>query len=154
MSFSLPNSVAEDRHIKTKRLCIPFSITAHATPASKTLSTDAAGVLILSAEGLTATATAADSGTNFTTESDSDGIFGLLVTGLGIVTKVLEASVKGTAVSAINTMSTGTCAVTLKGASSTGVTASGNVAVSVDSNQDISSQSVSGILVLEVLCEV
>ena len=131
-----------DHSLKSRRLIIPFSITGHASPASKSHATDVPSALILSTEGKTATATAADSGCNFTTESDSDGIFGILVKNVGTVKKLLDVGV-------VN-LSAGTASVSRKGASSTGVTASGNIAVSVDSNQALTSD-LSGHLVIDFL---
>lgn len=135
------NAAVEDYKLREKRLVIPFSITFHATPASKVHSTDLPAALVLSTEGKTATATAIDSGLNFTTEADATGIFGILVYNLGTVEKLLDVSV-------VN-LSAGTAAVSRKGASSSGVTASGNIAVSIDSDQNLSTTSLSGNLVIE-----
>jgi hypothetical protein len=129
-----------DYALKEKRLVIPFAITGHATPASKSHATDLPAALILSTEGKTATAAAADSGCNFTTESDANGIFGVLIYNLGEVDKLLDVQV-------VN-LSAGTATVSRKGASSTGVTASGNIAVSIDSNQALTSN-LSGHVVVD-----
>ena len=126
MAFESQTSSVQDYLVKSHRLVIPFAIVNHATAANKTSSNDLPDALILSLEGLTATATAADSGCNFTTPTDSTGVFGCLVQNLGTVTKLLDVQV-------VNP-SSGTVAVTRVGASSTGVTASGNIAVSVDSS--------------------
>lgn len=131
----------QDYKLREKRLVIPFSITFNATPASKVLANDLPVALVLSAEGLTATATAIDSGTNFTTPVDATGIFGALVYNLGTVEKLLDVQL-------VN-LSSGTAVVTRKGASSTGVTASGNIAVSIDSSLDLSAVSLTGNLVIE-----
>lgn len=141
MSFFAKNSAVEDHLSKQHRICVPFSITFHATPASKVHSTDLPGVAYLSTEGKTAEATAVDSGDSFTTENDGNGIFGILLANLGTVEKVYDAQVVG--------LSAGTAAVSKKGASSSGVTASGNIAISIDSNQDLSMTSLSGVLIVD-----
>lgn len=141
MSFYEQVSSVENYKLKSKRLIVPFSIVFHATPASKTSSNDLPDALILSMEGLTATATAADSGCGFTTPVDSTGIFGCLVKNLGSVGKLLDVQV-------VN-LSAGTAAVSRKGASSTGVTASGNIAVSVDWDGSLATTSLTGHLVVD-----
>lgn len=128
-------SAVQDYMIKQERLCVPFAIVHNATPASKTTSNDLPGSMYIVTEGLTAAAAAVDSGTNFTTPTDSTGVFGILIANLGTVNKLLKAEVVG--------LSSGTVAVTAKGASSTGVTASGNLAVSVDWSGDLSATDLS-----------
>lgn len=118
------NPSVENYMIAEERLCIPFAIVHNATPASKTYSSDLSAALVLSMEGLTAQAAAIDSGTNFITPVDSTGNFGILLYNLGTVAKLLKSET-------IN-LSSGTCTTTAEGASNTGVTASGNIAVSID----------------------
>lgn len=143
MSHFNKNSAVEDYKVKSERLCLPFSIVHNATPASKTSSNDLPGAMVLAMEGLTAAAAAIDSGTGFTTPVDSTGIFGILVYNLGTVAKMHKAEVVG--------LSSGTAAVTLKGASSTGVTASGNLAVSVDWSGDLSATDLSATLCVDYI---
>lgn len=135
------NAAVEDYKLREKRLVIPFSITFNATPANKSHATDLPAALVLSTEGKTATAAAIDSGLNFTTEADATGVFGILVYNLGTVDKLLDVQV-------VN-LSAGTAAVSRKGASSSGVSASGNIAVSIDSDQNLATTSLSGNLVIE-----
>lgn len=130
-----------DYEIKMHRLAIPFTITANATPAQKTHSVDCPGTLTLSTEGKTAEATAIDSGTNFTTEADSTGIFGCLLSGCGTVYKLLDVQL-------VN-LSAGTATVTRVGASSTGVTASGNMAVSIDWSGNLATTDLTATLVVD-----
>lgn len=132
---------AQDYKVKLERLCIPFAIVFNATPASKTSSNDLPSSMTLAMEGLTAAAAAIDSGTSFTTPVDSTGIFGILLSSLGTVSKLHKAE--------IVRLSSGTVALTLVGASSSGVTASGNIAISVDSSLDLSSTSLSGVLCVD-----
>ena len=143
MSLLSKNSQVNDYEIRSRRLCIPFSITHNATPASKTTAVDLPEALTLATEGLTAAAAAIDSGTNFTTPTDSTGIFGCLVSGCGTVSKLLKAEVVH--------LSSGTATLTKVGASSTGVTASGNIAVSIDSSLDLSMTDLSGTLVVDYI---
>lgn len=137
------NAGVEDYRVKSERLCIPLSIVHNAVPASKTSSNDLSSSMILSMEGLTATATAADSGTAFTTPTDSTGIFGILLTNLGTVKKLHKAEMVG--------LSAGTCTVTLVGASSSGVTASGNIAVSIDWDGNLATTDLSATLCVDYI---
>lgn len=143
MSHFNKNSAVEDYKVKSERLCIPFAIVYHATPASKTSSNDCAAALTLSMEGLTAAATAIDSGAGFTTETDSTGIFGCLLSNLGTVSKLLDVQL-------VN-LSSGTATVSRKGASTTGVTASGNIAVSVDWSGNLATTSLSATLIVDYI---
>lgn len=137
------NAAVEDYKVKSERLCIPFSIVHSATPANKTNSNDLSGAMVLSLEGQTAAATAIDSGTNFTTPTDSTGIFGVLLYNLGTVAKVLRVSA--------DMLSSGTATVALVGASTSGVTASGNIAVSVDSSVSLASTDLSGTISIDYI---
>lgn len=135
------NSQVEDFKLRSKRLVIPFSIVHNATPASKTNSNDLPSSMVLSLEGQTATATAIDSGTNFTTEVDANGIFGILLYNLGTVSKLCKYTADFT--------SAGTIALTAKGASSSGVTASSNIAVSADWTGNLATTDLSGVLTVD-----
>lgn len=141
MSEFKKTASVEDYRIKANRLCIPFSIVHHATPASKTVTDDLPDACYLATEGLTAAAAAVDSGTNFTTPVDSTGIFGVLLANVGTVKKVTKVEVV--------MLSSGTAVATLKGASSSGVTASGNIAFSVDSSLDFSAVDLTGTIVVD-----
>lgn len=141
--YQFPDAQNEDYALKSRRLIIPFSITFSATPANKVRSSDLPSALTLACEGQTSDAAAIDSGTNFTTPVDATGIFGCLVSSAGSVKKLLDVQV-------VN-LSAGTAAVSRKGASSSGVTASGNIAVSIDSDQNLSTTSLSGNLVVEFI---
>lgn len=143
MSYFCKNAAVEDYNVKSERLVIPFAIVHHATPASKTYSSDLPDALILSMEGLTAAATAADTGCNFTTPVDSTGIFGMLIRNLGTVKKLLAFG--------MTELSTGTVTLSRKGASTTGVTASGNIAISADWNGDLSSTDLSAYMAVDYI---
>lgn len=143
MSYFQKTSAVQDYQVKSQRLCIPFAIVYNATPASKTNSNNLGAAMVLALEGQTATAAAIDSGTNFTTPVDATGIFGILVYSLGTVDKLHQYSV-------INP-STGAVAVTAKGASSTGVTASGNIAVSADWDGSLATTSLTAVLCIDYI---
>lgn len=136
-------SSVEDYRIRSERLCVPFTIVHNATPASKTNSNDLPAAMVLACQGQTATAAAIDSGTNFTTPTDSTGVFGVLLYNLGTVNKVHKADI-------VN-LSSGTVAVSLAGASSSGVTASGNIALSVDWSGDLTATDLSGTLCVDYI---
>ena len=125
MSHFNKTPAVEDYRIKTERLCIPFSIVANATPANKTSSSDLTASMTLSMQGLTAAAAAIDSGANFAAPQDAaSAVFGVLLANLGTVNKLHKAEV-------VNPSSGSITTVALNGAGSTGVTASGNCAMSV-----------------------
>lgn len=141
MSYFQKNGAVEDYCVKAQRLCIPFAIVHNATPASKTNSNSLGQAMVLSLEGQTATATAIDSGTNFTTPVDSTGIFGVLLYNLGSVAALTNATTFN--------LSSGTAAVSLVGASSTGVTASGNIAISIDWSGSLATTDLSGVVIVD-----
>ncbi len=143
MSYFNKTSAVLDYVTKSERLCIPFAIVHSATPANKTNSNDLGAAMVLALEGQTATAAAIDSGTNFTTPVDSTGIFGILLYSLGTISKLLNQEVKY--------LSSGTATVTKVGASSTGVTASGNIAVSIDWDGSLATTDLSATLVVDYI---
>lgn len=137
------NSAVDDYVIKSARLCVPFSIVHAATPANKTNSNDLPAAMVLALEGQTAAAAAIDSGTSFTTPTDSTGVFGILLYNLGTVAKLKRA--------AVDNLSSGTVAVTNVGASSSGVTASGNIALSVDWSGNLATTDLSGTVSVDYI---
>lgn len=140
-NYFLKHAGAEDYSLRSARMLIPFTITFNATPASKLHATDLPGVMVLASEGLTAAAAAVDTGTNFTTPVDATGIFGVLLANLGSVEKLLDVSL-------VN-LSSGTAAVSRVGASSSGVTASSNIAVSVDWSGNLATTSLTATLAVD-----
>lgn len=143
MAYFQKTAAVQDYQTKSSRLCIPFAIVHNATPASKTNSNDLSAAMVLALEGQTAAAAAIDTGTNFTTPVDSTGIFGILVYSLGTISKLLKSET-------IN-LSSGTCTTTAVGASSTGVTASGNIAVSIDWNGNLATTDLSATLCIDFI---
>lgn len=140
----------QDYKLKERRLCIPFSITGNATPASKVHNQDLSA-LILRTEGKTAQADAIDAGGNFATASDATGVFGILFDPGPAARKVLRVQVEQRS----GSTATNRVQVTaLKGASTTGVTASGNLAFDVTcAGLDLSSENFDGVLVIEYMVE-
>lgn len=145
MAYFNKQPQVQDYVIRTERLCIPFGIVHNATPASKTTSTDLPAALVLSTEGLTAVAAAIDADCNFTTPQDaSSAIFGILVYNLGTVQKLHKAEV-------VNA-SAGSVTLAFKGASTTGVTASGNIALSATwGSNALSTTSLTAVLCIDFI---
>lgn len=125
--------------ISSQRLVIPFAIVANATPANKSQSNGLGAAMILALQGQTAAAAAIDSGTNFTSPSDSSGTFGILLYNLGQVLALQDFNVKSLA-SGVLTAQT----VTAVGSSNTGVTASLNIALSVSGASSLATTSFNG----------
>jgi len=142
MAHFVKNAAVEDYREKSERLCIPFSIKHNATPALVTYSSDLPASMVLDLEGILA-ADAIDSGCNFTAPAAATGVFGILLTSLGTVAKLHKFEVVG--------LSSGTIAVSAKGASSSGVTASGNIAISADSSLDLTAADLSGVLCVDYI---
>jgi hypothetical protein len=145
MSYFIKTASANDYAIKAQRLVIPFSIVANATPASKTYSTNLPANMVLSMQGLTAAATAIDSGTNFATPTDSTGTIGILLYGLGTIGTVGKATVDSVASGVFSAVTT----VTLEGANNTGVTASGNIAISASGLSSLATTNASCVVAVD-----
>lgn len=157
MSFLSPNSAAQDYKIRRVSMEVPFSITANATPASKShnMLPELSGVVYLRTEGKTSEVDAIEgtSATNFTTAVDAtNAVFGIFVrgpAGIGKVRKILKVAIAEDGTSLASSL-----AVAKNGSSSSGVTALGNVALSVTgTGLDLASESPSIRLDLVVLCE-
>lgn len=142
MSYFHKNPQVEDYKIRSERLCIPFSIVHAATPANKTSTNDLPACVVFAFEGQTAAAAAIDSGTSFTTPTDSTGVFGVLIYNLGTVQKVCGA--------ATFNLSTGTIVATLAGTAN-GVTASGNAAVNLDWSGNLATTDLTGVFHLDYI---
>lgn len=146
MSYFIKQSAqAQDYAVKSQRLCIPMAIVHNATPALKTYSSDLPADLTLSLQGLTAAAAAIDSGTNFATPTDSTGTFGILLSSLGVIKKLHKSEVVG--------LSSGTIALSPAGASSSGVTASGNIAISAVWSGSLATTDFSGVLCVDFILD-
>ncbi len=122
-----PNALVRQHQLKHERLVTKFTITGHATPASKTHLTDLPGILILRTEGKTATADALESVTFTTAVDATNACFGLLIDGseLGSIKAVKS-------VIAVQTVATGTAIVVRapnSGIHTAHLTSGGNIAV-------------------------
>jgi hypothetical protein len=90
--------------LQQERLVFNFSITAHATPASKKLAVDIPGTVILRCEGLTTAADAVETITWTTPDDDAtgDSIFGILINlGDNVADKIYSVTL--TEVTAVST---------------------------------------------------
>lgn len=142
------NSMVEDHVLKHEKLVFEFTVVGHASPASKTLSSDLPGVCVLSAEGITAPMVAVEaeiaSETNYVAPDDSDGKIDVLLKGseLGEVLKVMKiiAHVKDSA----GTFTAAPCI----GFGASGKTTAGNIAFQVDTAVNFTSAT--GTVVVEV----
>lgn len=124
------NSAVQNQRQFAKKLVFEFSITGHATPASKVHASDLSGVCYLRTEGKVAEADAIeDLSATFTTAADNSGgnsVFGVLMKGseLGSIAKVLKISVSETSTAVATSL-----AVTKHGTG--GLSAGGNIAFSI-----------------------
>ncbi len=140
--------------LRNRRLVLDVSVVGNATAANVQHSSDAPGAVLLQTEG-NDDVSAVDSGANFgTIENNNSGasIMGVLVLGLdclgGKVQKLVSVSVSEV------TATAGTVARALKGASSSGITASGNVAFTISgSTANLAADTVTYRVVLECLLE-
>lgn len=112
------------QQIEVQRLVIPFEITGHATPASKTLASGLPGVLHIAAEGQAVTGV--DASATGATLVDADGQFGLLIELGDSVASVIQARVRRPAVTA--SLAEDICGFV----DSDGLTENGNVWLQVD----------------------
>lgn len=140
MAHFTKNSAVLDYEIKSERLCVPIASTA-AAAASIVYSSDLGAAISIAGELQTAVTAAIDSGTNFTAPVAASGIMGILVYNLGTVDKLLSAT--------LYNVNSGTAVLSPKGASSSGVTQSGNIAISLDSSLDFTAAAFSAVLCLD-----
>jgi hypothetical protein len=141
MSEIEKNSVLHDHQIQTRRLTFDLEILANATPANIQYETDLPGVAVVRAEGKTAEADAIeDLSASFTAADAGTGVLGILLKAseIGEVSKVYEVRV----VDAAGT----TLAVP---AASSYLTAGGNIAI--DLNSDQNHESANETITLEVV---
>ena len=143
------NSRLEDYQLKEKEIAIRFSITGSATAASVVHSTDIPGIFYVGTEGNLADSI--DSGITVT-ENDSGGVFALLLTEAGSIKKIIHAEVKDMGAETGGSDTASAVAVVLAGASNSGITASGNVALEVTgTGLNLTSENFSGVMLLRYL---
>ncbi len=126
-------SELQDHKLKQTRLVFEVTITANATPASKTHTVEIPGAVYLRTQGKTAEADAVeDVSGSVTAAADATGIFALLVDEKA--SKFHKATV---------TPSAGTITVTKS------ITSGGRLLLDMDSNQDLSTTNLTLIVELE-----
>lgn len=82
MPYLAQESLVQERQIKVQELCIPFTITASATPAAVALSNDEPGFMFLATEGnndISAVLTADSDAATFASRVDASGTFSILL---------------------------------------------------------------------------
>ena len=138
------NAAVEDYSIKFERLCLPLNIVHNATPALVvgSVMSSLASVGTLALEGQTALALAIDSGTNFTSPSSASGVFGILMANLGTIDRIYTYQI-------LNPSSGSISSVVPVGLNSSGVTASGNIALSVTWSGNLSTTDLSAVLCID-----
>lgn len=98
-NYRAQKEAVQGRQLKVQRLSIPFTITGHATPASKSFTVDEPAVLFLQLEGIdkiTEAAGCLDSGETATPDQtvlDSTGKFNMCVKVDETVSKIVSAVV-------------------------------------------------------------
>jgi len=100
-NYQAQNELTLSRQLKVVELAIPFSVTANATPASKTVTRDEPAMLFVNVEGISgitlangAVDTAAElSAITFATATDTTGVYNLLLRVGEQVSKVVSAQV-------------------------------------------------------------
>lgn len=148
--FLPKTSAGQDLLLRHKRVVFDVTVTGNATPASVLHGSDVPGAVFLATESLD-DAAAQDSGCNFGTlvnNSTGASTMGLLVQCPdalgGICDKLYTATVTCPAANS------GAITVALKGASSTGITASGNVAFTIaGASADLSTENITYRVTLE-----
>lgn len=132
MNVLKPKAEHAEHLLKQEILVFGVSITANATPALKVHASDIPGMAVLKTQGKTAEADAIETYTSSPALADATGIFEVLVD--DCVEKIYEARVVS--------VSTGTAAIVA------GKSAGERIILEIDSNQDLTTQSLD--LVLEV----
>jgi hypothetical protein len=136
MTWLQQNVEAQDAILKSKRMVLTFSIKKHTSPSAKLHKREYPSFMEISAEGQTEAAELIDNGTSFTTPSDANGIFGLLLHNIQKVDQVKLVSV---------TADVGSVSANAI------VTESGNIAIDCDSDQDLGADTTSTInFILEI----
>jgi hypothetical protein len=131
-------SALQDRLLKTRRLVLDVAIGHNATPAAKTHATDLGSTAILRTQGKTAEADAVeDFSAQLAAATDSTGVFAVLVK-TGKAKKIVKVEA---------TPSTGTITVPKQLAGDKAI------AIELDSNQNLSTTSLSVQLIIDYLVD-
>lgn len=146
MAYPAQKSEVLARQLKVQKLSIPLAITAHATPASKTVLVDEPSILFLQVEGIdriTEDAGAVADDTTLPTmsaESDSSGIFYAAFNIGETVSKVVSCKLVSRTTAQI-------VACEILASADSGLV----VIVKVDSTTDLSSTNLDAVLELEYI---
>lgn len=100
-NYDAKDTIVRDRILETLELCVPFSIVANATPASKSMTEDEPSLLFLNTQGIqdiTLADGAVDSqaeldALTFAVPNDAAGIFNLLLRMNEPVVKIVSAQI-------------------------------------------------------------
>lgn len=150
-SYDSKSSLVLDRQLKVQRLVIPFTIVGNATPADKTRSVDEPSILFLSLEGTGQNdITAALDGDTITytdAPADSTGIFNVYMKVGEVVSKICSARCQR--LSTTLTDADDVCTVALGDAN--GLSADGNIGLTVDCAQALTSGTHNLVLQVEYI---
>lgn len=81
-TFESKNSQVRGRQLKVQRLCIPFTLTASATPSAVVLGCDEPSIMFMQSEGvnqITAAKASGETATYTTTPVDADGTLNFFI---------------------------------------------------------------------------
>lgn len=132
--FRAQNASLHDYKLKNNHMVCEVAITANATPASKVHASDVPGAVVLRTQGKTAEADAIENlSAQVATATDSTGVFAVLIDDPN-VQKFLKATV---------TPSVGTVSVTKS------ISTGKRLILAIDSNQDLSTTSLTLLIELE-----
>ena len=147
MSYQAKNEGPLDVQLKVQELCLPFSITASATPAAVVVAQDDPAVLFIKTEGvdrITSAAGALDSGEavpTYVSQNDANGLFSVLVKVGEPIGKVVGAYIVRRTAHGLDTC---------KLANTTGISANGDkIALDCDSGVNLTTTSLDAVLVLK-----
>lgn len=96
MSYLAQEDLVQERQIEVQKLCIPFTITANATPASVVAACDEPGFMFLATQGdnnISAVLTADGDAASFAARVDNNGTFSILLDINEQIEKVQSAQV-------------------------------------------------------------
>ena len=155
MAFEAKDSQVLSRQLKVQKVSIPFQIIGNATPASKTVTVDEPSLLFLAVEGIDGITEASgaldadDTVPTLATETDSTGIFSLLVRINEELAKVVSCKV-----SCLSTADLVAC--TLPSAPSDGIVAGGaldKIVMNVDSGINLTTGTHKFVVELEYVVQ-
>lgn len=153
MAFQAKDPGVRGRQLKVQELAIPFSITANATPASKTVVSDEPSIMFLNVEGITGISTATgalasgETAPSLATATDSTGVINLCVKVTETMSKVVSAVVFSRSVAAGLSKPCNILAF------ATGTNAGQSVFLDCTTGVNLSSTSLSGVLIVKYIVD-